>query len=148
MLDSSPIIGLANIGRLDLIRMLFHDIVIPPAVAYEVRGVKLPDRVTVVPLQKPVPDSVLRPALGRGETEAISLALEIRSERIILDDAAARLLAAAHGLRVVGLLGVLLIAKNLNFITDVRSNVDALRAASFWVSPQVYRHLLSQAGES
>jgi predicted nucleic acid-binding protein len=82
--DSSPIIGLHNIGQLDLIGMLFHDIVIPPAVAYEVQGVRLPGWVTVVSLRKPVPDSVLQPALGLGETEAISLALEIKPERTIL----------------------------------------------------------------
>ena len=89
----------------------------------------------------------MQPALGRGETEAISLALEIKPEHVILDDGAARFLATSHGLHVVGVLGILLIAKNLNLIPDVRSNVDALRAASCWISPQLYRDILSRAGE-
>ena len=127
--------------------MLFHDVMVPPAVAQEVKRATLPDWVTVVPLMLPLPDTASQPGLGRGETEAISLALEIKPERIILDDGAARSLATTHGLRVVGVLGILLVAKNLGLITDVRSNVDALRAASFWVSPQVYRDILSRAGE-
>ncbi len=45
--DSSPIIGLHNIGHLDLLRVLFRHTVIPPAVAYEVQGVTLPDWITL-----------------------------------------------------------------------------------------------------
>jgi predicted nucleic acid-binding protein len=141
------LIGLHSIGRLDLLRDLFNRILVPPGVAQEVQSVASPQWVTVVSPQKPVLNTISQLALGLGETEALSLALEINAERIILDDGAARSLATAHGLNVIGVLGVLLIAKNLALIPSLRNEIDALRIRSFRLSPQVYRDVLSRAGE-
>lgn len=102
---------------------------------------------TIVPLQRPIPHTISQQSLGRGETEGISLALEIKAERIILDDGAARSVATAHGLKVIGVLGVLLIAKKLGITQSARADVDALRTRSFRVSPRVYRLILARAGE-
>jgi predicted nucleic acid-binding protein len=73
--------------------------------------------------------------------------MDLQPNRIILDDGAARSAARSHGLRVIGVLGILLSAKNLGAISSVRDEVDKLMTASFRVSPKVYRDLLVHAGE-
>ena len=90
--NSSPLIALAAIDRLELLPTLFQSIVIPPAVAHEIRrSVSLPAAwLHVRTLEGPLPETVLRRSLADGEREAIALALETRPDRIILDDLPAR----------------------------------------------------------
>ncbi|MEI6045131.1 MAG: hypothetical protein WCS37_12340 [Chloroflexota bacterium] len=75
--NSSPLIGLEQIGQLGLLESLFGTITIPTAVAQEVSSsVQLPTWITVRPLTQPLAARVLATSLGPGESEAISLALE------------------------------------------------------------------------
>jgi hypothetical protein len=86
---------------------------------------------------QPLAPQVLQARLGAGESEAISLALELRADRLFVDEKAARHLAAALGLNVIGTLGVLLAAKRKGLIPVVRPLVEALLESSFWISPQL-----------
>ena len=66
--DSSPLIALTQIGRLDLLPALFTTVIIPPAVARETaRTVTLPARVRVRPLARAIDPRVVRAGLGPGE---------------------------------------------------------------------------------
>jgi hypothetical protein len=109
--DASPLIAFRQIGELRLLRAVFTELTVPPAVAREI----LPS-VPAVPwvmeraLAQPIAPFVLRASLGAGESEALSLAAEIRADRLLLDERAARRVAEALGLSVVGTLGVLLAA--------------------------------------
>jgi predicted nucleic acid-binding protein len=76
--------------------------------------------------------------LGSGETAAIALALQLRPDFIILDDGAARLAARGFGIKAIGVLGILLSAKERGFIEAIRCEIDALMAASFRVSPAFF----------
>ena len=111
--NSSPLIALAAIERLDLLSGLFSSVVVPPAVASEIsRSVPTrPTWLSLQPLGQALPTAVLRPALGSGEREAIALALELHADQLILDDLPARSVARALGLTVIGTLGILLAAK-------------------------------------
>ena len=100
--NSSPLIALAHVGQLDLIRALLGEVIVPPAVVREVLSDReLPSWVRVRAPAQPFAESV-SPALGPGERDAISLALETHAARIILDDLPARRFAASLGLSVVG----------------------------------------------
>ncbi len=150
--DSSPLIGLTAIGRLELLRTLFQDIVVPPAVAAEIQRFALPAWIRVVPLPRSGPSPVIRSDLGPGETEAIALAvhlntIEDEAVRIVLDDAAARSAAKQLGLRVIGVLGILSRAKECGLITVVRPELRALADAGFHISPAFQRDFLVRAGE-
>ncbi len=81
-----------------------------------------------------------------GEAAAIALAAELTCE-VILDDLQARRLAAREGVRCVGLLGVLLRAKQVGRLTAVRPLIDALREQSFHVSAPLVAEALRLAGE-
>lgn len=85
--------------------------------------------------------------MGRGETEAIWLSLAVRADQLIMDDADARAEARIRGILVTGTLGILLGAKDSGLLLSIRSEMDALRANKFHVSPRVYRDVLARAGE-
>lgn len=96
--DSSPLVGLHQIGQLGLLRTIFVTVLIPPAVAREVAGVERPSWLVELALTKSLAPAVTRAALGAGESEAISLALELDADRVIIDELAGRSLALRLGL--------------------------------------------------
>ncbi|WP_293109111.1 DUF3368 domain-containing protein [Moorena sp. SIO3I6] len=71
-------------------------------------------------LQKSVLVQALRQKVDPGEAEAIALAIELHADRLIIDERRGRKIAASMGLKYIGILGVLLEAKNNNFITNVK----------------------------
>lgn len=162
--DSSPLILFARIGRFDLLHTVFTQIVIPDAVYAEVVSTGL-DRPTSAPgalavvaalqaswlTRHAVSNSTaatrLTADLGRGEAEAIALASEVGSRRILLDDRLGRRLARSHGLEVIGSAGVLIRAKALGAIPLVRPLLDELRLAGLYLSADVYHEACALAGE-
>jgi hypothetical protein len=88
-----------------------------------------------------------RAILDAGESEAIALAKEIEADLIILDDEEARNTALAEGLRVVGLLAFLILAKERGMISHVKPLLDALRRQGFFIGDALYHHILRQADE-
>ncbi len=108
--NSSPLIALVQIGRLDLLRQLHREVFIPPAVAREVEPTlsTLPGWLVVQPLAHRHQPQTVSSSIGPGEHEVISLGLELRAERLILDEQPARRLAISLGLRVIGTVGLLL----------------------------------------
>lgn len=148
--NASPLIALASIERLPLLPALFESVIIPPAVALEARSVIqiAPAWVELRELKCPMPPLVLRPRLGDGEREAIALGVELGVQQMLLDDLPARKLARDLGLRVVGVLGVLLAAKRQGLVALVRPELEKLLKTSFFLSPQLVEELLREAGEA
>jgi len=147
--DSGPLIALERIQQLQLLPALFTRILIPPAVEKEVACLrKLPRWVLVQPLTQP--PRLGRPglSLGAGEREAIGLSLEIAAARLLVDDKAARRLARSLQLPIIGTLGLLLAAKRRGLLPTVRPHLDALQGASFYLTPDLYRRVLADAGEA
>jgi predicted nucleic acid-binding protein len=148
-MDSSSLIGLEQIGQLDLLAQLFTDIRVPPAVVQETApSVTLPSWIIVHPLGQPVGPLLLSASLGPGESEAISLALEIGVQWLVLDELRARRLATALGLPVIGTVGLLLAAKRRGIIPAIRHHLDALLSFHFHISPTLYKNALTDAGEA
>jgi len=147
--NSSPLIALERIGRLELLHGLFDErLAIPPAVAHEVYGnVEPPAWIRVLPVNAPL-DGTSSPTLGAGEREAIALAIERSATLIILDDLPARRLAASRGLSVIGTVGLLLVAKRTGAIPAVVPLLDALAAAGFRLSVRVRDAAVAAAGET
>ncbi len=147
--NASSLIALVQIDYLDLLVMLFSTILIPPAVVRETAPtVTLPDWITERALAQPIGPQILRTSLGPGESEAISLALEVGARWVVLDDLPARRLAQALSIPVIGTLGVLLASKRRGFLPAIRPCIDALVDFGFHVAPNLYELVLSDAGES
>jgi predicted nucleic acid-binding protein len=160
--DTSPITNLAAIGQLDLLRRLYTTILIPVAVYDEMASVGkvVPGAVEVKTLAwiktqavanaKSVIDiQASHDDIDLGEAEAIVLAVELNADLLLMDERRGRTLAATYGLRVTGLLGVLLQAKCNGLVPLVKPLVDQLMEnANFRVDSQLYAMVLQTAGES
>lgn len=145
--DTSPLIALHQIGQLGLLETIWGSVLIPPAVAREAPSIERPAWLLVRHLQNPLATPVVGAGLGPGETEAISLALELRAARVILDDLPARVLAQKLGIPLIGTLGILLAAKRRGLITSIREPIDTLRTGGFRVASELYEQVLTKAGE-
>ncbi len=157
--DTSPIVNLAAIGHLHLLRDLFGSLTIPEAVYREIviEGAGRPGAEEVGAADWIATRAVQSPHLARafeadvhiGEAEALSLAMEMSADWVLLDEQAARRLAASLGLRHTGLLGVLAKAKERSLISALRPLMDALRRdAGFWISQALYDHVLQRTQET
>ncbi len=142
--DSSCLIGLERIGRLDLLPSLFDQILIPPAVAREI-NVALPWLQIAAPSNQALVDA-LKLTIDNGEAEAIALAQE-RGMIVILDDLKARMTAERLGVKFTGLAKILLRAKQDGLIPHVKPLLDALEASQFYLSHALKQKILRLAGE-
>jgi uncharacterized protein len=158
--NTSPISNLAIVGRLNLLRSQFREIRIPIAVQFELDQVS--HGAALKEIQQAFQDGWIKPqalregkiarllatTLDPGEAEAIALALELPADLILLDERDGRKAAERAGLRVAGVLGVLLRAKSEGQIERVRPEVEALRTrARFFVSARLQEEVLDAAGE-
>ncbi|MCW5922059.1 MAG: DUF3368 domain-containing protein [Saprospiraceae bacterium] len=92
--------------------------------------------------------NLLRAFLDDGESEAIALAKEIGADYLLIDEIEGREAALAEGLKIIGLLGVFMRAKNAGLITLLRPILDDLRIkANFYIHDSPYRQVLQQSGE-
>jgi len=155
--NSGPLISLSTIGKLEVLKALFDQIVIPPAVYHEVvvqghgepgsQEVHNAEWIRSVQVKDNLAVSLLRETLDTGESEAIVLAEELNARYVLLDDALARRKASVIGLNVIGTLGLLLMAKDAGLVPSVVSVLDELRQTDFHMSARVYHHVLTKAGE-
>jgi len=86
--------------------------------------------------------------LDAGEANAIALALELQADDLLIDERLGRQEAIRLGLSIIGILGILLVAKQRSLIPQVQPVMDALiHQAGFRVSPQLYQRILALAQE-
>ncbi|MBW8878374.1 MAG: DUF3368 domain-containing protein [Acidobacteria bacterium] len=154
--NTSPLLYLHQVGRLDLLRDLYGRVQIPTAVRTELeagaeRGVSVPDVKGTEWLDvRPLPGSSLLPVvvdLGAGEAEAIALALAAPGSLLILDDALGRRIARLNSLTCTGTLGVLIKAKQQGLLPLVSPVIEELRHTTMYLPPLLIRNVLKEAGE-
>jgi hypothetical protein len=157
--NTSPLSNLAIVGRLALLRDQFGVVLVPSAVRRELIQLRHP--VATELLDQAFRDgwlqatSLLQPAPGylgaglhAGEAEALALAVELPADLTLLDDGDARRRAREAGLRISGILGVLLRAKRDGYIPSLREEIRRLREdARFFIARPLERELLAAAGE-
>jgi predicted nucleic acid-binding protein len=153
--DSSPLIALARVGQFHLLQSLFGEVLVPGAVWDEVVQVDRPEVTQIVAAEwvkvVAVPDDsyllVLRTEVDRGEAEAIALAADVRADLLLLDERYARQLAVSMGFEIIGVAGVLGLAKARGFLIEVRPVLDQLRELNFHLGTALYEQTLRSAGE-
>ena len=157
--DTGPLIALARIGQLDLLRRLYGRVVVPPAVHAELAidsnrpGAKVlaGEFAAGWIVVGTVADSSVRweldQLLGPGEAEAIALAEQSDIRFLLIDDARGRRTAPARGIPVVGVAGVLLVAKSRGELAAVGPVLDRLSDAGYRLSPRLVAATLDRADE-
>ena len=138
--NSSPLIALARIDRLDLLVSFYKKILIPAEVHHEVtvagRGLPGAEEVRNVrwievasPTNPPHPSlTAACQNLGAGERAALLLAQSLKADLVLLDEWKARRVARDAGLSVVGCLGILEAGARRGLVPDLRqAYIDLLR---------------------
>ncbi|MGI8588883.1 MAG: DUF3368 domain-containing protein [Chloroflexia bacterium] len=151
--NTTPLINLVGIGRLDLMHALYGTIWIPNVVYEEYgagRGSGDPDVaalawVRIVPTV--APDPSLPQGLGAGEAAAISLAIAENARAVLLDEQLARRVARERGLPIVGTLGLLVAAKQSGILPAVKPLIDLMIAQGRHISGSLRAQVLQAAGE-
>lgn len=142
--DSTCLIGLERIGKLNILPALFEPIAIPNEVEREF-GIFLPWLKTETPKNFALISS-LKILVDDGEAEAIALALE-KNCKVILDDKQARSVANRLGLEVIGTVGILIKAKENGLIDSIKNWLDALDANGFRLSKSLKEEALKIVNE-
>lgn len=156
--DTSPIINLAAVGQIDLLQRLYTSIVIPQAVYDEivlaVSGQPGADEVRTSPwIQvQSISNTTLRTALLNeldiGEAETIVLALETHADLLLMDERRGRSVAGRLGVNILGLLGVLVMAKQRQLVGEIKPILDDMvQIAGFRISQALYQQVLQTVGE-
>lgn len=155
VVNASPLILLARIGRLDLLSSLADEIAIPQSVMDEVaagaehddaaRRVRDFAEATVVH-DIDVPARIRSWDLGRGESQVLAQALGPPREAV-LDDRAARRCARVMGIAYTGTLGIVLACRRANVVPAARPLIDALVAQGIHLAPGLIAESLAEVGE-
>lgn len=152
ILDSSCIIILSQIKKMNILKTLFSEVFVPEAVFTEfmikasgtederrfveiIKTVKVKDSFAVMTLQTD---------LGKGESECIVLAKEMNADFVVLDDKGARKMAEFLGLDVIGTLGILVMAHKKGEIKNMKSVIDEMREKNFWIDNKLYKKILKE----
>ena len=141
VVNTSPLIALDRIGKLELLREMYGTILRPQSVLDELNaGRKSHDLCTVLQnadwiiTRSDPPERAFRKELGAGETAVIALAITVHADLVVLDDLQARLVAVGLGLSLTGNLGVLLAAHRIGLLPDIREAVRQLQESGFRLS--------------
>jgi predicted nucleic acid-binding protein len=147
--DTSPITALLQIDHEDLLPALYGTVFVPPAVERELKVIhSLPAFLRCKSPKNLVEVERLKHELDRGEAEAIVLAKELTADLLLIDEVHGRAIATREGIRVLGLLGMLVEAKRRGNVTSVRELVSDLeRIAGFRASAEVKSIIFKAANE-
>ncbi len=156
--NTSPISNLIIIGEISLLQQIYSKVLIPPAVYSELTRLPTlqPTMISLLSagwLEIQAPTNLqlldtLNQILDPGEAEAITLAVELDAERLLIDERLGRSIAANYGLKLRGLLGILINAKQQGLILVLKPILDRLiNQAGFRVSEALYDRTLQEVEE-
>ena len=148
--DTSPITALLTSGAGDLLVQLFHEAVIPTAVRDELlRSHRvLPTWLRVETVQDSARVRAYAQTLDIGEAEAIELARELRADYLLMDERKGRAIARREGIPIIGLLGIVLLAKRQRLIPSARALVARLESeAGMYLAAEIREAAFKTVGE-
>ena len=155
--NTGPLIAVAKIDRLDLLKHYFKEIYVSPATYHELtekgrnktgaQEIARSHWIKVKPVKDLMAVKILEMELDAGEAETLVLGHECKADLLLLDESIARRIAVALNLKVKGTIGILVKAKNDQLLERLKPILDQLRAKGVWISDEVYREALRLAGE-
>ena len=144
--DTSCFITLSNIGELNLLRLLYEQIVTTEEIAEEF-GENLPDWVEIISVSDKAKQELLEIQVDKGEASAIAIALEHENTFLIIDDNKARKLAHNLQLDFTGTIGVIVAAKQKGIIDSIKPILEKIKETNFRISAELELQALIQAKE-
>ena len=154
--DTSPLVCLLHLNQINLLKDLFVNVIIPTAVFNELIKAKIINenflqtnffiQVKTPADKRKVEELML--ILDEGESEAIVLSIELKTDLLLIDEAPGREIAIQYGIPIKGILGVLLQAKERKLINKVKPLIDRLQTEiNFRINNNLLRKILIEANE-
>lgn len=154
--DTTPLISLLKIKRLNLLEKVFGTVQIPKGVFAELTdNSKYQDESEIVkssPFIKVIDNidynyvSILRRSTGLdlGESEAIYLSDSNKADLLLIDEVRGREVAARMGIRIMGTIGFLSMAYEDSFISkdEIKQAIEILRDSGRHISERLYEQLI------
>lgn len=156
VIDAAPLIFLTEVGQLSFLKLISEEVIVPTAVVEEiqrygetdvtVRALAETDWLVVVD-NPSIPEIIQVRSLDAGEEAALSWAYFNPGTLVITDDLAARRLAIALGMPLLGTVGLVILAKQQGEIAAVRPVLEQLRSVGLYLSDRFFQQALAIAGE-
>ena len=153
--NTTPIISLLKLNRLDLLQKIYKQVYIPTAVYNEIEAGKTKgyykdlseiDWINILEIQDKQAVKYFLD-LDAGEAEAIVLATELNANLIILDEKLGRFHAKHTDLKITGTIGILIKAKSDGLIEKLKPLLDELTDKEVWISEKLKSEILKKVGE-
>ena len=154
--NTTPIISLLKVNKLEVLKELYSEVFIPNEVYLEIEAGKNKEyyvdltKIEWIKIVKIQNEKALLffLDLDKGEAEAIVLANEIDADLIILDETLGRFHAKHIGLKVTGTIGILLKAKENGIIEFIKPILNELIEKEIWLSEKLIKQALVKASEN
>lgn len=155
--DTTPLISLLKINRLDLLEKLFGKVLIPQAVFNELTvderfqleadQIKQKQYIVVRSVNNAESTNILKRATGldQEESEAIVLTDELKADLLLMDEAKGRSVSTQMGLKIMGTIGILMAAYEEHELSsdEVRECIDGLQRAGRHIGQRHYQMILN-----
>lgn len=155
--DTSPLLNLALIDRLELLEAQFESITAPEVVweelmageagVSEVRELRNRGTLSLVQVERDSFYVELVRQLDEGEAAAITYAVDNDASQLLLDEREGRKAARRHEIPVTGVVGVLMRAA-MQGTVEIETELDRLQEAGFWLSDELYREAVRRVNDS
>lgn len=160
--NASPVIGLFSIQKINLLWELFNEVIMPEAVFEELCADSIHHKEESQELKRLVScgkiqvcqirnKELVKSLYGRlhfGELEVIIGAKEQNIKLAIIDEKSARKLATEFLVDTIGILGILLLAKQKGLLTQVKPELDKLKSNGYRISHSLHEQVLKRAKEN
>jgi predicted nucleic acid-binding protein len=155
--DTGPVNYLLLIGHIEILPALFERVILPSAVKDELANPDTPllvrnwiaappSWVNVRHTAKPL-SNISMAELGAGETEAITLAVELHADLLLMDDRRGVTVALQRGLTVTGTMGLLARAAKHGLL-DLAAAFDRLKQTNFRYRQEIMEQLLKEGSDT
>ena len=139
---TSSLILLYKINELEILKQLFEEVYVTEDIAREF-GKELPEWIMVKPVIDQNYKKILQIEVDEGESSAMALHVNLPGSILILDDLKARKIADKLGLKYTGTFGVLLRARKIGLINELKPIIEKIKATNFRFSSELFRIILN-----
>jgi len=147
--NTTPLISLSKISKIELLKLIYQEIIIPEGVVEEYergknkkfyRDISKFDWIKVKKVENEKTFEFLLD-LDKGEAESIVLAKNIKADLLIIDELRGREFARLKGLTITGTVGVLLKAKEKKLIQTALPFVYELKEKGIWINDNLIQYV-------
>jgi uncharacterized protein len=147
--DSSSLIALAICDSLKLLDILYKEVKVPFYVYKEIthqgkpQAQKLAEYLKEKIVAIDIADYIISDYnLGFGEFQAMCLYKKIKADVLLVDDKKARQIAKFNKIKIIGSLGVLLLAHKAKIINDIEKRINLLKNSEIYISSDLIKDVI------